>query len=327
VLCIVSLGIGRYVIAPQMVVRILVAWVTHTSNADSIGQGWTKAQWIVVQFIRVPRVLMATFCGMGLALCGAALQGLFRNPLVGPEVAGVSHGAAFGGVAAIVCGFPTIGLVASAFAGGLLALICTFLLARVAGNTGILSMVLSGVIVGAFFSAAVGVGQYVADPDTQLPSIVYWLLGSFANADTRKVLIVALPLLIAGTLLLLLRWRLNLLSLGETDAAVLGVRTGLLRWSVATLVAVIVAAQVSVSGGIGWIGLVVPHLARMLGGADHRRLLPASMLLGGVYLLGMDDIARAASSQEIPIGLLTAFAGTPIFAIVFWRTQNRGWVL
>src|SRR5262249_34048232 len=161
--------------------------------------GWTQTQWVVVQFVRLPRVLMATLCGMGLALSGAVLQGLFRNPLVGPEVAGVSHGAAFGGGTAIVLSFPTGGIGAAAFGGGLTALILTFLLARLAGGSSILGMVLAGVIVAAFFSAAVGVGQYVADPETQLPTIVYWLLGSFANADRHKVLVVAVPLLIAGT--------------------------------------------------------------------------------------------------------------------------------
>lgn len=324
-LCLLSLGIGRYAIAPWTVIRILLAGLAHTGAPEQGLQGWTETQAVVVHFVRLPRVIMATLCGMGLALCGATLQGLFRNPLVGPEVAGVQHGAAFGGVLAIVLVFPMGGIVVAAFAGGLVALILTFLLARVAGRNSIVAMVLAGVIVGAFFGAAVGICQYVADPDTQLPTIVYWLLGSFANADAHKVIVVAVPVLIAGTLLLLLRWRLNLLSLGETDAAVLGVRVEILRWSLATLVAVIVAAQVSVSGGIGWIGLVVPHLARMLVGADHRRLLPASALLGGIYLLGMDDIARTAASQEIPIGLLTALVGTPVFAALFWKTQNRGW--
>src|SRR5262249_10267216 len=151
------------------------------------------------------------------------------------------------------------------------------------------------------------------------------LLGSFASSDIGKIPIVTIPVVIAGVLLLLMRWRINLLSLGEADAAVLGVNVELLRWVLAGLVAVIVAAQVSVRGGIAWIGLVVPHFARMLVGADHRALLPVSALLGGIYLLAMDDLARTATNQEIPIGLLTAVIGTPVFAFVFWKQRSKGW--
>jgi iron complex transport system permease protein len=323
-LAIASLGIGRYIVAPATVVRILAAMAARLSTATAAG-AWTDAQWAIVEFVRLPRVMLSILCGAGLALSGAALQGLFRNPLVGPEVAGVSHGAAFGGVVAIVLAFGQAGIVGCAFAGGLSALVLTFLLSRIGGTHSILSMVLAGIIVGAFFSATVGVAQYLADPETQLPTIVYWLLGSFANADMTKVRTVAAPLALAGGALMLLRWRLNLLSLGEADAQVLGVNVTALRWSVAALVAVIVAAQVSVSGGVNWIGLVIPHFARMLVGANHRTLLPTSALLGGIYLLAMDDIARTAIAQEIPIGLLTALFGTPVFAIVFWKLQNKGW--
>ena len=155
--------------------------------------------------------------------------------------------------------------------------------------------------------------------------MVYWLMGSFSGAGWDKVPIIAIPTVAAGMTLLLLRWRINLLSLGDTDAAALGVRVGALRWAVLLLVSIIVAAQVSVSGGVGWVGLVIPHLARMFVGPDHRYLMPASALLGGIYLLVMDGLARNLSTLEIPIGLLTALVGTPIFAIVFWRMQSRGW--
>ncbi|MEJ1961756.1 MAG: iron ABC transporter permease [Gammaproteobacteria bacterium] len=324
-LAIVSMGLGRLSIPPMTVLRILLALITGSGTADSGNEAWAETQWVIVEYVRLPRVVIAATCGVGLALGGAVLQGLFRNPLVGPEVAGVSHGAAFGGVVAIVLSMPTPAIVTCAFAGGLIALIATFALARLAGGGSVLSMVLAGVIVGAFFGAGVGLGQFVADPETQLPSIVYWLLGSFARSETRQIPVVVIPIAIAGTALLLMRWRINLLSLGEADAAVLGIRVGLLRWVLAALVAVMIAAQVSVSGGIGWIGLVVPHFARMLVGADHRALLPVSALLGGIFLLAMDDIARTATDQEIPIGLLTAIIGTPVFAFVFLKLRNKGW--
>jgi iron complex transport system permease protein len=262
---------------------------------------------------------------MGLSLAGAAMQGVFRNPLVGPEIVGVSSGASFGGVLAIMFSLSPFSTVLLACCFGFAALACSFMLARVAGRSGTVGLVLAGVIVGAFFSALVGIAQYIADPLSKLPSIVYWLMGSFADATYDKLFLLSLVTLIAGSLLLMLRWRINLLSLGETDAKMLGVNVYWLRWGIVGLVSVIVASQVSVSGGIGWVGLIVPHLARMLIGPNHVRLMPVSAFLGGIFLLVVDDIARTMGNQEIPIGLLTAMIGTPVFAILFWRTQKNGW--
>ncbi len=315
-----SLTLGRYPVPFGEVARIVFTTFPFNATGD-----YTNAPWVVVEIVRMPRILLVTLCGMGLAMSGAAMQGVFRNPLVGPEIAGVSSGAALGGVAAIMLSWPTFGIVGLAFGSGLLALVAAFGLASLAGRASTLALVLSGVIVGGFCSALVGLMQTLADPMVKLPSIVYWLLGSFAGATYEKVALVASVTLVAGTLLLALRWRINLLSLGETDAKALGVNVGLLRWMLMGLVALLVAAQVSVSGGVGWVGLIVPHLARMLVGPEHTRLLPTAAFLGGIYLLGMDDIARSLTEQEIPIGLLTSVVGTPIFALLFWRTQSRGW--
>lgn len=315
-----SLTLGRYPLQFFDALRIVFTTLPINAHNDS-----ANAPWVVVEIVRMPRILLVTLCGMGLALSGAAMQGVFRNPLVGPEIAGVSSGAALGGVAAIMLSWPTFGIVGLAFGSGLLALAAAFGLACVAGRASTLALVLSGVIVGGFCSALVGLMQTLADPMVKLPSIVYWLLGSFAGATYEKVALVAGVTLVAGTLLLALRWRINLLSLGETDAKALGVNVDLLRWMLMGLVALLVAAQVSVSGGVGWVGLIVPHLARMLVGPEHTRLLPTAAFLGGIYLLGMDDIARSLTEQEIPIGLLTSVVGTPIFALLFWRTQSRGW--
>ncbi len=314
-----SLTIGRYPLETLEVLQILINTPPGTiGNPDD-------TPWIVVEIVRLPRILLVVLCGMGLALAGAAMQGVFRNPLVGPEVVGVSSGASFGGVLAIMLGWSGWALVGSAFLFGLGALIIAFMLARLSGRTSILGLVLSGVIIGAFFGALLGVMTYLADPETKLPGIVYWLMGSFAEATYDKVAMVAFITLFAGGVLVALRWRINLLSLGETDAASLGVNANLLRWGIVALVSLIVAAQVSVSGGVGWIGLIIPHFARMLVGADHTRLLPASALMGGIYLLCMDNLSRSLMAQEIPIGLLTALIGTPVFAVVFWKMQNKGW--
>ena len=316
-----SLTIGRYPLPTSEIARI-VASSFHTP----IKGDYANAHWVVVEIVRMPRILMVTLCGIGLALSGATMQGVFRNPLVGPEIAGVSAGATLGGVLAIMFEWPSLGVVGLAFAGGGAALVCAFGLANLAGRAGVLSLILAEVIVGAFCSAVVGLLETLADPTTKLPTIIYWLLGSFAGATYEKVAIVAGVSLVAGTMLLALRWRINLLSLGEVDAASLGVNISALRWGLMALVSVIVAAQVSVSGGVGWVGLIVPHLARMLVGPEHSRLLPASAMLGGIYLLAMDDLARSLTAQEIPIGLLTSVVGTPIFALLFWKTQSKGWI-
>jgi iron complex transport system permease protein len=319
-LMLLSLRLGRYPVTISQVVHTL--WYTpllgvHHSASD--------IPWVVIEIVRLPRILAVTICGMGLALCGAAMQGVFRNPLVGPEIAGVSSGAAFGGVLAFLFAFPAFAVVLMAFAGGIVALVIALALAALAGRAQTLAFVLAGVIVGAFFGALVGLVESMADPLSRLPSMIFWLLGSFAGIGYQKLGAVAAAMLVCGTLLLALRWRINLLSLGEIDAAAIGVNIQALRWTIVVLVAVMVAAQVSVSGGVGWVGLIIPHLARMLVGPDHSKLLPASAALGGLYLLAMDDVARSVGVQELPIGLLTAVVGAPIFAFLFWKTHGKGW--
>ena len=287
---------------------------------------WTVKEITVVQIIRLPRVLLAVLVGMALGMSGTALQGMMRNPLVGPDLVGVTSGAAFGGVLAMLQDFPPAGIIACAFCGGLIAMGMTFSLASlVRGGADGIPLILAGVFIGAFFLACVGLVQYLA-PDGKLPTMVYWTLGSFVGADPRKVWMVAIPTLSGGALLMLLRWRLNLLSLGDLDAKSLGVNVHRLRWSLIAIVSLIVAAQVSASGLIGWVGLVVPHVGRMLVGPDHRRLLPASALLGALFVLGLDDFTRSAVQAEIPIGVLTALFGTPVICFLFWKTQSKGWI-
>jgi iron complex transport system permease protein len=320
-LFVVSLAaIGRYPVSLGEAIRILLT----TAPFHAVGHA-TDAPWIVIEIVRLPRLLLVVLCGMGLALGGAAMQGVFRNPLVSPDLLGVSAGAACGGAVAIVFGFAQAGVVGLAFALGFSALALAFVIARLSGRPGTLALVLAGVIVGAFFGALLGLVEYLSSTYAQLPAIIYWLLGSFAGATYEKAGLIAAVVLVAGTALIALRWRINLLSLSDRDAVSLGVNVDLLRWCVVVLVAAIVAAQVSVSGVVAWVGLVVPHVARMIVGPEHTRLLPASALLGGIYLLAMDDIARGATSQEIPIGLLTAAVGAPMFTYLFWKFGSRGW--
>ncbi|MGV3550894.1 FecCD family ABC transporter permease [Rhizobium sp.] len=313
---IASLGIGRYDIAFGRVVEILLSplW------SPSIPVTATEAN--VVFTVRLPRILLTLLAGSGLALCGAAMQGLFRNPLVGPQVMGVSSGAAFGGVLAILFDLTRYALLGSSFLFGLSALVLCYALNGVVSRRNILALVLAGVIVSGFFAALVSLVQYLADTEDKLPAMVFWLLGSFATANWDKLLLVVVPILLASIALLGMRWRINILSLGDEDARALGIKVEPLRWTILILVSCIVAAQVAVSGVVGWVGLVVPHMARMLVGPDHRVMMPAALIIGALYLLVIDTVARVATSSEIPLGILTALIGTPVFALVLRQTQR-----
>jgi len=319
-----SLSLGAYPVSIPTILRILLSLILPVPLPDPAP--WSVKEITVIQVIRLPRVTVATMAGLGLGLSGAALQGILRNPLVSPDLVGVTSGAACGGVFALFLNLPSAGVVGFGFAGGLLALTSTMSLARLVKRNGdAFVVVLSGVFVGAFFSALVGILEYTSDTHTQLSGIVYWLLGSFVGADSKKVALIAIPTLGAGSVLMFLRWRMNLLSLGNLDVLSLGFNPNHLRWLIVFLVSLIVASQVAVSGIIGWVGLVVPHLARALVGPDHRKLLPVSGMLGSLFTVLMDDASRTLFSQEIPVGLLTAVVGTPFICFLLWRTQARGW--
>lgn len=312
-----ALCVGRYPIAPATVLKILVSHLLPL-DADRIDLP-ARIVWLV----RAPRVILAAACGAGLALGGAALQGMFRNPLVSPQILGVSSGAAFGGAIAIVFGLAGFALIGVSFACGCAALAIVGLLARVDGHSDTASVLLTGIVVGALFTALVSLVQFLANPDSSLPAIVFWLMGSFA-ATTWTRAATAGPALALGMMLLwLLRFRINVLSLGDDDARALGVAVERDRWLVFMAVALIEGATVSLAGLVGWVGLVVPHAARLLVGSDQRVLLPVSALLGASYLLLIDTLARSATSAEIPLGVLTAIVGAPFFALLLRRMLRR----
>jgi iron complex transport system permease protein len=319
VLVVISLSIGRYTPAgPLVVVRVLL------SRVLPIHHSWSMAVDTIVMQVRLPRVVLAVAVGGGLAVGGASLQGLFRNPLVSPEILGVSSAAGFGAALAILIWDTVLTINTLAFAFGFAGALLTYAVARVRGTVPIVMLVLSGVVVASLFGALISLLEYVADPQRKLPDIVFWLLGSLAGANETQAEIAG-GLIAAGTaVLIVLSWRINLLSLGDEEARSLGVRTEAVRAAVVAAVTLITAAAVAVSGIIGWVGLVIPHVARMLVGPDHRRLLPASFALGASYLLIIDDLSRTISTQEVPIGILTALIGAPFFAVLLRRTR-AGW--
>lgn len=279
----------------------------------------------VIWTVRMPRILIASLAGGGLAVAGAVLQGVFRNPLVGPHIIGVSTGATVGGALSILLGLGSLGLLVSAFGSGMLALLLVFAVTRALPRTNTLAVVLAGVVLSGFFGALVSLIQYAADSEEKLPVIVYWLMGSFSTATYAKLTLLAVPTLIAIVIILLLAWRINILSLGDDEAKQLHVNVGGLRWVLLICVAMIVSAQVAVSGSIGWVGLVIPHATRIMTGPDHRKLLPVSIMMGAAFMVLVDDVARTLTGSEIPLSILTAIIGAPVFLYLLRRSQNRGW--
>lgn len=280
---------------------------------------------IVVLNIRLPRVGAAIMGGAALAAAGAAYQNLFRNPLVSPDILGVAAGAGLGAVLGIFLSLPVLAIQGLAFAGGLCAVGLVVLVANmVSRSEPTLVLVLTGVVVGALAGAVTSLLKVVADPYDQLPAITFWLLGSLAAINRFDVLS-ALPLVLLGLIpLVLFRWRINLLALGEDEARTLGVNTDALRRLVILSATLTTAAVVSISGVVGWVGLVIPHIARMLVGPAFERLLPVAMLLGAGYLLAVDTLARTVAGNEIPLGILTAMIGAPFFVYLLMRGRS-GW--
>lgn len=319
VVAIGALAVGRYTVPPNEIVRILLG------QFFPIEQTWYAQERTVVLDVRMPRVLLSILIGAGLALTGAIMQAVFRNPLASAQVLGVSSGASFGGVLILLTGLGGAALVGGAFGGGVLALLLVVAIARAVPGAPLLMIILGGTVVGAMFQAMVSFITYIADPYGELPSIVFWLMGSLATASYGKVLIAAVPIVTAGIVALALRWRLNILAMGDEDAVALGLNPGRLRLLLLLCVALITAGSVSVAGVVGWVGLVVPHLARMMVGTDNRIVLPVSVLLGACYLTVIDTLSRLVSTAEIPIGILTAIIGAPFFVVLLIRNRARLW--
>lgn len=267
----------------------------------------------VVLNIRLPRILVAAMVGAALACAGAAYQGMFRNPMVSPDILGASTGAGFGAAVAILMSMGYAGIAATAFCFGLGAVLLAGAISRMSRLSPSMAMVLSGIMVGSLFSSATSLIKLVADTQQQLPAITYWLMGSLASVKATDALFISVPVSIGLLPLMLLRWRINVLTMGDDEARSLGVNTGALRAVVIACATLMTAASVAVSGMIGWVGLVIPHFGRMIFGHDYRRVLPASAMLGAGFLVAVDTLARTATASEVPLGILTSFVGAPVF--------------
>ncbi len=314
-----SFALGRYSVSPLD----LISGIMRHINNSIITQDELSIDKVIFN-IRIPRIFLVVLVGAALASAGTAFQGMFRNPLVSPDLLGASAGASLGACIGLLLGLNPILTQILAFVSGLAAVGCAVFLNRMVKYDRLLGLVLGGILVSTLFQAGTSIVKLCADVNDKLPSITYWLMGSFSSANLSDLSVVIIPMALGFVLLIRQRWKLNVLSLGEDEARSLGINTARSRFTIIVASTLLTSSSVAVSGVIGWIGLIIPHLARAIVGPDHRKLLPAAMILGSSYLLIVDDIARCLLSMEIPIGILTAVLGVPFFAIIFHHS-SKGW--
>ncbi|NCB52032.1 MAG: iron ABC transporter permease [Clostridia bacterium] len=316
IVCIIlSFLVGRYPVPIRELFGIIF------SKIFRIDPFWTTAQETAVWNIRMPRIVLSMLVGACLSAAGASYQGIFQNPMAAPHILGASAGAGFGAALAIYIGLSSINVTIMAFAMSLMTVALVFWISKRTKGDKVLGIILAGIIISSLFKAGISFIKLVADPTNKLPAITYWLMGSLSGATRSEVSFVFWPMLIGLVPLLLLRWRLNVLSMGDDEARAMGVNTGNIRLGVMICATLVTAAAISVSGMIEWVGLIIPHMMRRLVGSDFRHLMPASILGGGIFLLVVDNISRSLMTSEIPIGILTAFVGAPLF---LWLVTGRG---
>jgi len=314
-----SLCLGRYPVPLSEVTTIFWNKLTFTPcELPDIHQS-------VVWDIRFPRAVLGALVGGSLAVSGAAFQGLFKNPLVSSGILGVSSGAGFGAALAILLFNTALVIYPLALFFGILAVCLSYMIGRIYKTSPVIMLVLGGVIVSSVFSALISFAKYVADPYEQLPTIVFWLMGSLASARTSDIAVAAVPMLLGVLGLLAVRWQINVLSMGDKEARTLGINTRRVRGIIIVSATLATAGAVCVSGVIGWIGLVIPHISRMLAGNDNKILLPLSVSLGACFLILVDNLGRVITGSEIPLGILTALVGGPFFVYLLKKTKGGGW--
>jgi iron complex transport system permease protein len=311
-----SLFIGRYPLSVVQVVEII--------SSALMGYGKGEIPYTIVIDVRMPRALLALIVGGALAVCGGALQGIFRNPLVDSGMLGVSSGAGFGACLGILVFGSGMYVYILAFFFGLLAVFLSYLTGNIYKSAPTIMLVLGGVIISSIFSALISLLKYIADPYEKLPAITFWLMGSFAQANYKDMTLALIPISVGVAGILLLRWRINLLAIGDKEAQSMGVDTKLSRGILIVCTALATAGAVCMSGTIGWVGLTIPHLCRMVCGNDNRILLPVSLSMGACFMLIVDNIARTLTGGELPIGVLTALIGGPFYIYLLKKTKGAG---
>lgn len=316
-LCIGSVILGRYPIGFRELCGILSSRITEVEPF------WSKTQESLLLNHRLPRIILACLVGCCLSAAGSAYQGVFQNPMSAPDILGASSGAAFGAALAILLGMGSSLIIVFAFVSSLSTVALVIYVGNHARGHRVLGLVLSGIMISSLVSSGTSFIKLVADPNDKLPTITYWLMGSLNGTSPSDVFFAVIPMSVGLTILFLLRWRINILTLGDDEARTIGVNAKKLRILVIFSATLITAASVSVSGMIGWVGLVIPHMARRLVGNNYNHLMPASMLLGAIFLLLVDDISRNLLATEIPIGILTSVIGAPFFIYLITMEGER----
>lgn len=311
-----SFCFGRYGVPLNELFRILTAQVFH------IEPTWTTQMETVVINIRLPRILLSCFVGCCLSVAGASYQGVFQNPMASPDILGASSGAAFGAALSILLGASSRMVTVTAFVMSLITVSVVYGIGERAPGRRVVSLILSGIMISSLFTAGTSYIKLVADPTNQLPEITYWLMGSLAGTKMTDLAFAVWPMSIGLIVLFLLRWRINLLTLGDDEARAMGVNVTALRFAVIIFATLITAASIAASGMIGWVGLVIPHFCRKIVGGNYKGLMPASMIVGAMFLLVVDNVSRNLLATEIPIGILTAFIGAPFFIYLITRKEN-----
>jgi iron complex transport system permease protein len=319
VVFVLSLSVGIYRVPFLDVLRIIAL---RYLPGLGIEPTWTDQAAIAVNSIRLPRAIAALLIGSGLAGAGAAYQSMFKNPMVSPDILGVSAGASVGAALAILFSAKIFWIELGAFIGGVAAVTLTTAVPKIIKNDSIIILVLSGIIVGSLSGSLMSIIRMMADPTTTLADITYWTMGSLTRAKMSELTLVAPVMLACLVLLLLSRYRLNVMSLGENEAKMLGVNIGRQRMLVIILSTLLTACSVSVAGTIGWVGLVIPHITRMITGPDNQRMLPLALFLGGIFMMAVDMLARTLSVMEIPLSVLTGLIGSPIFFAVLLKQRK-----
>ncbi len=311
---VISLSVGRYPVSIDSLFQAL--WKQQTAQEMSTGE-------LALLHVRLPRNVVALIVGASLSVSGAVYQGLFKNPIVSPDLLGTSTGASFGAALAILLGLNVAGIQSVSFLFGIIAVILVYLMSKLVGrrNHSIVNLILCGMLVSSIFNALVSFLKFIADTDTKLPAITFWLMGSLSGVTVRdlKIFWIFLPICI---ILMITRWKINILSLGDEEAKMLGVHVTFYRWLLIACATLLTSLSVSISGNIGWIGLIVPHLARFTVGSNYEKVIPASMLIGSAFLLAVDTMARMILTVEIPLGIITSLIGAPFFFFLLLRSKK-----
>ncbi|MBN2075388.1 MAG: iron ABC transporter permease [Dehalococcoidales bacterium] len=318
----VSLCVGRFGIPVDEIISIFQSWITGKADLSN------NPSEVVILLVRLPRIMLCILVGAALSASGASYQGLFRNPMVSPDILGVAAGAGVGASIAILMDYPSIMVQIMAFIFGIGAVFLVMALASAMGkgNPVTLIMVLSGIVIGSLFNSCTALIKFLADAQDRLPDVVFWLMGSFAKCGSySNVLILVGVVLLAGIPLYLTRWQMNVLAFGEEEAQAIGINTGRLRLGIVICSTLLTASSIAMCGMIGWVGLVIPHITRFLVGPNFKVLLPTSMVLGALFMIIVDDLARTVISGEIPVGVITSIVGAPLFIYLMFKGR-RTWV-